>query len=906
MVAASVALLAGVLVAPAGADAATVSVGQSGGVSYLLLNDNAGEPNNLVIDDDPIDPSIYTLTDSSSSLSAGAGCAGGGAAVSCQAAPGFPLVQMDLNLGAGDDSLVANTRILSGRPPSYTHAVKAGDGADTITINAGTWGSVDAGPGDDQVDASSSSEGVLINGDAGDDTLIGSDFADTISDLILESGSGDDTITGLGGADVVHGGPNNDTIDLGAGDDAGRGNGGADLILGAAGDDVIYGGWDSPGLTGDLADELHGGGGNDRLQGYDGADTLFGEDGDDFLITGLYFGTFDGIGGSNPRYAWAGTTDAADGGPGNDDLLGDDGDDQLSGSDGNDRFAGGKENDHLAGGAGSDQLDGEAGDDTLQGGADTDTFVGGTGIDTADYSDRTGSVNVTLGAIAGDDGETGEGETLGSDLEGVVTGSGDDSLDGTAVRNNVFQSGAGADALFELDGETASTASTIDCGAGEDTLIEVDPTDHLTGCEGDGGGGGGNQLPVAVIDLTDLGDGCYSFDGSQSYDPDGGTITGFSWQIGGVEVAAGPTYSDCFSEATVVRLFVTDDEASQDSEDVAVIAGSGPQPMMIDQLLPPSGRSGDTVQVDGSNFCDADPNTLENQVYFSQNGQVPGIAAAVSAESDSRITVVAPAGLTPSTTATVTVYCQTHPVSPNSNSVPWEVLADPVDHPDPPDPTEPHDPTPDEVGNLRPQANIIIAPTAKRGRFVLDSRASMDADGGSIVAQRWMIGSKTISTKPVLTKSFAKKTRVRLVVTDDEGSTHRWGLRVRPTSKHPFSRINVVGFFETAPGPAQIKAIKAVRPYIKKFDEKARVNGYTDTLTGDSESNMAQAGERATDVRKILTKGVKRPRVSLRALGSERPMIQELGEPDLVSRLRAMVLNNRAECKLRLKLAGGK
>ncbi len=106
-----------------------------------------------------------------------------------------------------------------------------------------------------------------------------------------------------------------------------------------------------------------GGSGNDALLGSTGNDTLLGRDGNDDLFGGA---GDDGIWGDR----------------GNDDLRGDDGEDDLWGGHGNDEIDGGK---------GEDMLDGGWGDDILVDKAESSTrinhFYGGRGIDEF-YADK--------------------------------------------------------------------------------------------------------------------------------------------------------------------------------------------------------------------------------------------------------------------------------------------------------------------------------------------------------------------------------------------------------------------------------------------------------------------------------------------------------------------------------------
>lgn len=158
-----------------------------------------------------------------------------------------------------------------------------------------------------------------LKGNDGDDTIVGSAFADSIDggngNDTLRSGLGSDTLVGGAGIDTVSyaertnpvkvsldasklwtAGQNgevgeNDSIatDIenltgGAGNDSLRGSAAANIIRGGAGNDTIEGALGNDSLYGEAgADLVYGGAGNDMLVGGAGADTLVGGDGDDFL-----------------------------------------------------------------------------------------------------------------------------------------------------------------------------------------------------------------------------------------------------------------------------------------------------------------------------------------------------------------------------------------------------------------------------------------------------------------------------------------------------------------------------------------------------------------------------------------------------------------------------------------------
>jgi uncharacterized delta-60 repeat protein len=141
----------------------------------------------------------------------------------------------------------------------------------------------------------------------------------------------------------------------------------------------------------------------------------------------------------------------------------------IDGGEGDDLVAGGTGNDHLIGGAGDDQLYGFAGDDTLDGGTGTDHIEGGSGADTVDYSHRTAAVHVDLEGDA-DDGAAGEHDTVWTDIEHILGGSGNDTRAGNNQANYI-RGGAGND--------------TIHCGGGNDALFGDAGSDQLYGDAGD-------------------------------------------------------------------------------------------------------------------------------------------------------------------------------------------------------------------------------------------------------------------------------------------------------------------------------------------------------------------------------------------------------------------------------------
>lgn len=162
--------------------------------------------------------------------------------------------------------------------------------------------------------------------------------------------------------------------------------------------------------------------------------------------------------------------------------FGGSGDDFLSGGSGPDILSGGDGNDALSGGSGNDVLEGGAGDDDLDGGVGADQVGGGDGVDLA-FQTSTADQTLTLDDVA-NDGETGEGDNVRSDVEQVATNVGNDTIVGSSADNDLFGDdgndditgmggqdlllgGGGDDTIHARDGEV----DTIACGAGNDVVF---------------------------------------------------------------------------------------------------------------------------------------------------------------------------------------------------------------------------------------------------------------------------------------------------------------------------------------------------------------------------------------------------------------------------------------------------
>jgi Ca2+-binding RTX toxin-like protein len=296
------------------------------------------------------------------------------------------------------------------------------------------------------------------------------------------------TANGGTAGDTIHGGPRGDLL---------RGDTGNDKLHGRGGNDKLEG------RTGN--DRLDGGPGNDRLDGFVGNDRMYGGPGNDELLSSAVLGgpdndVFSGGAGRDAvsyfLYTRGIVADADgkadDGQPGEKDNIGTDvesiqggnGNDRLHGTARNEFLGGGMGNDTIYGGGGNDVLSGGEGKDTLDGGAGNDHMTGddpyagvwpdvirgGPGRDLVDYVIYTKPVTVDLDGQKGDDGQAGEKDTVGADVEDIWGGYGNDRLTGNASAN-LIRGGSGRD--------------VIRGGAGNDTLDGEDDPDALYGEAGD-------------------------------------------------------------------------------------------------------------------------------------------------------------------------------------------------------------------------------------------------------------------------------------------------------------------------------------------------------------------------------------------------------------------------------------
>ncbi len=357
---------------------------------------------------------------------------------------------------AGTVSLTAGTITFTARSDTANVVSVTESGGDVLVSDSGD--AVSPGTGCTAVDGNTARCPVSSN--------------DTVIQLLL--GDGDDRATnevllgafirGGSGADVLDGGNRPDLLVGGEGRDVLRGHGGGDLLREgetAAAVDVVD------------ADSYVGGDGVDEISYSPGVGAV----------------TVDLGGVADAGRAGEGDDIAADvenvvGTEAGDTLTGDAGGNVLRGQAGPDRLTGDEGNDTLDGGSGNDVLV-EGGTPTAIDVLDADALLGGPGADTVSYPGAA-AVRIDLDDVS-DDGRTGEGDNVRSDVEAVGGGEGRDTLIGDADPNtlvgngnvDILKGGGGADLLGGAAGD-----DLIDGETGDDRLFGGSGFDVLAGGEG--------------------------------------------------------------------------------------------------------------------------------------------------------------------------------------------------------------------------------------------------------------------------------------------------------------------------------------------------------------------------------------------------------------------------------------
>lgn len=361
-----------------------------------------------------------------------------------------------INGGLGNDLIIAG----DGAGDDF---YQGGDGIDTaqytsalagirVDLSGATGIASSRSPGDASKTGADKLIGIenITAGDF-DDQLIGSQFAN-----ILNGGAGDDSLNGGAAADTLNGGSGRDVLSGGLGNDAI--DGGGDIDTADFGDKttgvviVLIAGAGAANIGAEIdtlanIENLSGGLGNDALTGDDSNNQLVGKGGNDTLRGGAGIDSLDGGQGSDTADFSDKTTAVAAALNGLNQItvtVGGAAEDRLVGIE---NLIGGAGNDTLTGDVLANLINGGNGDDSLKGGAGADVLDGGAGSDTADYSDKTIAVLVTLNGASRVIAKVGAAnEDALSNIENLIGGSANDTLKGDTF-NNRLSGGMGRDSL---------------------------------------------------------------------------------------------------------------------------------------------------------------------------------------------------------------------------------------------------------------------------------------------------------------------------------------------------------------------------------------------------------------------------------------------------------------------------
>ena len=276
--------------------------------------------------------------------------------------------------------------------------------------------------------------------------------------------------------------------------------------------------------------------------------------GADVLTAGSQAFTFNAGGGNDSLY----------GSPDNDVLHGGEGDDRLFGSAGGDQVLAEGGADQLNGGAGNDNLDGGTGDDGLEHcsncigsnndpGVGADTYTGGPGADKLWLDGHASGMAISIDGQA-NDGSSGEGDNVGSDIETIAGTVHNDVFTGSAGPDN-FEGGGGNDDIHGAGGN-----DDLYGGSNDDKVFGDAGDDKVQGASGSDSVDGGPGIDQIYGDIASCSVFC-TFDADQLFARDGERDT--------VDCGGGP------DSAQVDQLDVVAFCAAVDRQGVAPPGGGG-------------------------------------------------------------------------------------------------------------------------------------------------------------------------------------------------------------------------------------------------------------------------------------------------------------------------------------------
>ena len=481
-----------------------------------------------------------------------------------------------INAGAGDD-------VIYGGDASDTLVLTDGFGHDSF--DGGSTGETGYG---DVIDAAALTGDITLNLTSPESGAL-TDGVNTVTFTEVEGvslGQGDDTIFGSTGNDSFSTGAGADVIDAGAGNDvyaiglpaSATPDADVDTVVFSDGDgsDTVYG-FQGPTDNGDGTfsghdqidvSDLHDDNGNPvniwdvTVQDVGGSARLLFPNGETITLYGvsptllsnplalgaigvpLSDGTVSGTSGAdlidtsydgdpdgdhidandNILPSNSGDGDLVEAGAGNDIILSGAGNDIVHGGDGDDVFVGGTGDDILLGESGDDQFifNAGSGTDSVLGGETGETFG-----DEIDASSLTTDTTVTFSAAENGTLTSGADQVSFYEIERVLTGSGNDTITGTAG-SQLVDAGAGNDIVSMGDGDDTVVAGdgddTVTGGAGADVLTGGVGNDTITFAEGDNVSGGDGDDLFILADYLETGNGTITIDGGNTGEGAGDTL----------------------------------------------------------------------------------------------------------------------------------------------------------------------------------------------------------------------------------------------------------------------------------------------------------------------------------------------------------------------------------------------
>ncbi|GAB7564351.1 hypothetical protein LG202_23900 [Methylobacillus methanolivorans] len=388
---------------------------------------------------------------------------------------------LDVDLVSGTVNGITN--ILSG-----ISNITTGSGNDVI-VATNDANRIDGGTGNNTVDFKYAGSAIsvniedttvetLVSGGSGADVLLNiqninaTDFNDTITVAnfasVINARDGNDTVTAGNGNNTIDGGTGDNRISVGSGNNT---------ITAGAGNDII------------IATN-----GNNTINAGDGANNVTVGAGNNNITTGL-------------------GNDTVSAGGGNNSINVGNGNNLVTVANGNNTIISGTGADTVSAGSGINSIFTGDGNDVITVGNAQTTVDGGAGTDRLTYVGVTQSlvVNLADGMVTIDGGNQ---AVRVSNIEHITTGSGNDTVYGSAVANEI-NTGDGNDSIEGMDGNDTLNGGagndTIHGGNGDDRILGEDGNDSLVGDDGNdtliGGAGadvldGGNGIDTASYETS--------------------------------------------------------------------------------------------------------------------------------------------------------------------------------------------------------------------------------------------------------------------------------------------------------------------------------------------------------------------------------------------------------------------